>query len=659
MPANYFQRRDGVTGTLTFRTPLPYASPQLTRFVVGELLLIASAQVLVWVVVTSVTEGDDYMEYQADVKSGVAGTLAPRTTVISFGLPNEGYLIHKTNQGRPYVDVARHEGEPWLESDVTTILRLGWLGDLPLATPGSGWLGALGPGGGTAGHAPNFESTEYGLAIGPNFSGGPWQIYSDVRHHSYRSSHTWATAKKEIGGVDADAVGSELAWWIGSRYDPDFWFAADGTVGISPKMLRGVVAGINTLFTELDGAMLLGPHTTRTSSVWTSTRGHTAALSGAYRLEPGPFPNTQALAVLPEAENLVTNPIFENNVTDFWTSVAGGTATLSSIRPRWGSNCCKLATTGVLTVSLSKVTAIASPAESSYVTYSMWVRTTDKFSIGERIRLSISEVGGAANFWANKDFLLTSEWQRICITHQITQSGLTGLDISVVFGDVDAGVEYCYLDGVNLTQTNQLLPHMDGTLDGVSWAGTAHNSISEVLTATGFDLDNDVDAINNQAKMTITMWVQVPRDSSQGEADMIFMDAQSASSGMDRFKLYFSGSGNYWKIYCQGSERLFIETEEEDTYKFRISEQLFLALAFDFAKNVFVFYVNGLQEGGEMGGIQVFEFDKWRVAGDYNGANQSGLNVGEVGVFHRMLSSGEIRDLYTRRQALVDTGAFA
>lgn len=674
---NYFTSRiSGAGGSVTFRTPLPYASPQLTRFVVDERLYIASNNTRAWLIVTSVTETAEYMEYEADVMAGNIGTFVPRTTVISYGLPGEGYIHHHTtDDGQPMVDVSRHEGTPWIERDITNILRLGWLGGLPLESPEASWLGPLGPG--SLRHFPNYESTEYGLAIGPNYSGGPWQVFSDIRHQSYRASFVWATANRETGGVDADAAGSELAWWIGKKSAPFFWLSADGTAGVAPSLLDATAPGpdarrFGNLFTEVDGALLLGPHTTRTSSVWTSTRGHTAALSGAYRLEPGPFPDTQALAVLPAETNFIENPIFGSNVTDYWSiPFLDGAVAHSSVRPRRGSYCCKATAGTGCSPNLGKGGALSAspPSKDDYVTLSADIRTDDESILAGycteewsvQVALVVKEIGGAENYQATSWFTVTSEWQRVALVHKITQTGLTSVSVYIV-AMVESAGDYIYIDGVNLTKTDHLLPHIDGTLDGCAWDGAAHNSPSAVSVATVFNLDDDVGVINYKENMTITMWTQVPCDSSLGEADMIFMDAQSTASGMDRFKLYFSGSGNCWKIYCQGSERLFVETETEDTYKdkFRIGEQLFLALTFDFAENVFVLYVNGLKVAGrQKGGIQVFEFDKWRVAGDYNGANQPGLIVGEVGVFHRALTSEEVLDLYSKSQALVDAGAFA
>ncbi len=94
--------------------------------------------------------------------------------------------------------------------------------------------------------------------------------------------------------MDAGAAAGDKLMWAGvSASDPRFVVYGDGTTWMSTLAISENLG--QSLFSQADGLLLLGPGCAITPTSWTSTRGQVATLAGALHQVAGPWAQSKAI----------------------------------------------------------------------------------------------------------------------------------------------------------------------------------------------------------------------------------------------------------------------------------------------------------------------------------------------------------------------------
>jgi len=233
--------------------------------------------------------------------------------------------------------------------------------------------------------------------------------------------------------------------------------------------------------------------------------------------------------------NLIVNPIFENNVTDGWSTGANTTATHYTSDAYMGSASCKVATTGSdMGIRFIKTDTFTRGANDD-VTIQVRVKAISS-SVQIAVALYGSDWGNAA---ATSWQTITSGDGWVYITLTVDDATMDGWSsptnlFLVINNGADAGADKEFLvDAVQAETKSYPTPICHGSLgEGHSWSGAAHNSTSS-RTATDLRYPNSVVSDLSHTG-TIAFWAMTmgadPDDYKPATADY-FMFAECGYGG--------------------------------------------------------------------------------------------------------------------------------
>lgn len=650
------QTGTGSTGTVKIRNTSGTAALPVPSWATGTILRAkfwAAAAYLadIWMRVTGVASTTaEYIEYNYIITHGPALTIPAGTTIVSYGLPGDGFLLLSAAPGKgAFVEVVTHGGEPWLTQ--SRYARFGSLAGFLDVADDSGEIGL-------------------GVATDPTDPYTPYIIAgSDRGVELYGVAQKWTSLVDGVrtvrAEVDPDAGDSDYVLWAGgTSSNPGLWVQGDGTTGIRDDLLIGSRA--DTLFTASRGAMLLGPNMpaswTRSVFAWVDSRGRSATISGNLRYVGGPWEGTQALTMMPAVTNLIHDPIAGDGTSSYWAAMNANTtlARTNTVTPVRGDYCFRVTPTAAgVSVGIKKVTAVGSPAENAYYTLSAYVRTnvqTDRTAW-----VSIREIGGAASVGKEAQLPATSSnWQRLSVSHQVSQAGLTGLDVYIYVDGLAVG-EYAYIDAVNLTATGYPAPHVDGDMPGCTWGVSGANlDDSTVTTKTTLDLANFVDVVNYRDTLTFRAMVQAPYSyraaDNIGTDNSLYLFDMADDSGTAGTRLYwrYVSSTGLWELYAQGQRRL---ASTASAHTFEAGDWLDMVLVLDIMNNTAAMYADGvLLASGSLNMAQL-AVTKWKFGDTYSaGGHGRGQVLAELAVFHTAMSAKAVAALHRMDAPLSDMG---
>jgi hypothetical protein len=231
--------------------------------------------------------------------------------------------------------------------------------------------------------------------------------------------------------------------------------------------------GGNNVFEALVGALRFRVHE------FTSLGSATFTPSGSLR-------NVQ---VLTDRFNLVPNPSFETNTTNWGVSGAGGSGARNTTEALFGvaSLARSFTASGDGFAQTSTITGLA-PGQ--VYTASAFVKSSVSKNARVIINFYNSSNAFISQFASTATATSVSAWQRRSVTGTVPANG----DRAIVFLSITNGAngETHYWDGVLFERTSQLRPYFDGnTYDGTggatvttTWDGTANNSTSRANILT-------------------------------------------------------------------------------------------------------------------------------------------------------------------------------
>ncbi|MBN2393485.1 MAG: LamG domain-containing protein [Anaerolineae bacterium] len=356
------------------------------------------------------------------------------------------------------------------------------------------------------------STTEYGLYAGEGVSAG--DSYLRLTDQNFEL-HNLDLAMYDDGnvqriGMDAGAGSSEALMWAGeSESDPGFVVYGDGTVWLSTLAISGQMGDM--LFTQADGLALWGPGCAITPTSWTSTRGQTATISGAFHEVAGPWAGSRALVVEGATTNVIPDPIFGYGDLSGWSVYIGG-ATRDTSVCLFGNASARVVSAGgngglykhYTTSSGGSWTASAYVYVESYTSGYIYVQMRIHYTDG-----TTTIVNTAA------DVTKICQWQRLVAT--ATADGGKTVDYvqTYVYSAAVPTLTF-YFDGVqveNKAYATSLCWGGAGT--GYVWNGdgTPHaNTSTRTSTTVTFNPQGVIDLSSG----SISIWFQMPYDAGSG-----------------------------------------------------------------------------------------------------------------------------------------------
>ena len=247
--------------------------------------------------------------------------------------------------------------------------------------------------------------------------------------------------------------------------------------------------------------------------------------------------------------NYVGNPVFKNNVTDFWTfwqAGSGGSATHNTTDGHTISGACDIlaSDTGVAIIYTNN--AGTSLADGESATASAWYKDNGTAGVDIIICVRADSAAYCTTYTTTGD----NEWHEIT-THYTNNSGgsqTLGIGVRNAAGDNATVITF---DDIQLTKTSYQLPFRYGDMPGCSWSGTPHASTTVVTRAT---LRYNGDAINVNAG-TIALWIYL----TGVYTDYRNIAWMADSGGNNRIQLYYyRGTGLIARFRDNAGNQTFI-----------------------------------------------------------------------------------------------------
>ena len=411
----------------------------------------------------------------------------------------------------------------------------------------------------------------------------------------------------------------------------------------------------DSIYNLADGLLLLGPNCEINTTEWWSLRRQLATISGAFRRIAGYWPGSAALAVEIGATNLVLNPSFEVNITDFWNTFGWATAEQSEEgEARFGEYSVRLydASSGADESFYSHKFTVSPTTD---YTFSVWVKKTICTGTGQMF-VSWFTAGDAPISSDSLSFDSgTHGWKRYQITAESPGTAAKA-DINI-FDAVGITVTTeleGFVDGVQFEESAYVTPYCDGAQgSGYAWSGTEHNSTS-VRTATEVNLDDLAYLVTDNPTLSFRVVVQMPYDADGTWSEIIsyIFDTRGADNN-NRVFLYYSATIDEFYVYLNGATRITNGT----TQTFKAGDWVDIVLTVDFTADEYYTYVNGILDGSDTTALAAPTLTDWCLGSDYLGANQVGLVFAEYAVFDRVLTSDEVAALYALYKPIIDIGS--
>lgn len=292
-----------------------------------------------------------------------------------------------------------------------------------------------------------------------------------------------------------------------------------------------------------------------------SHAGVGGTVAGGVIYRPGKF--GKAVQVAPATTNLLVNPSFEINTTEWATDYPAATTLTRTAGALYGDYYLAVTATGTGNFYSPAVTVTNSTAYA----VSFWYRTPSA------IMVHAHEYGNSTNY-GTATLPTATTWTRYTIL--MTTPASSSTMIRLIFSNLGAG-ESIDIDGVQVEQKNYASPYCDGSLGtGHSWSGMAHASTS---SRTGATLQYaNAGGLSVQAG-TIQMWV--------------WLDSYNASGG----GLFGSGANAEFDAYISSSGDVVFRTDgnSRSTGTVALGSWTHLTFTWDAAANSKKIYLNGVE----------------------------------------------------------------
>ncbi|MDY7078009.1 MAG: hypothetical protein SXV54_13925 [Chloroflexota bacterium] len=427
-----------------------------------------------------------------------------------------------------------------------------------------------------------------------------------------------------------------------SSEEPITW----DTSGVVAKLKATQVNVSQNVFNDADGALLLGPFSVQSSTLWRSSREHEAVISGAFRQEQGFAQGTKGIAVDPATTNLCINPNFELGVAG-WSGGGSNTVTQSDERARHGDYGAKCTYNNNVIMAQQSVTL----ATSTTYRLTCWVWIHTGWS-GGGMEINPAGFTGSSETrvkqWTPSDGY--NRWFKL-ETELTTAADAAGTIQINSFGTNPVIGDYLLLDDVQYEVGGCATSYFDGTFPGCSWTGAEHASTS-TRTATEIDLDTAASVVSEENEISLIIRVRVPYDATAVWPQNYNYVIDYYTDGSNHVGIAFDDTSNKFKVNLNGAWVL-----ESSAQTFVAGDEILLIVTLDYTNDDYNLYVNDELEGTYSASLTAPTVTKWNIGSTQAATSQSGLVFSEVGVTKSVLTPYQAAAVWTIGTPLVDMGS--
>jgi len=403
-----------------------------------------------------------------------------------------------------------------------------------------------------------------------------------------------------------------------------------------------------TLFNAADGLLLLGPGCPMTPTGWTSLRGQTATLSGAFQQVAGRWPGTRALRVEAAATNVLRNPV--GNSTTYWSIVEGAMSQIAD----------SAATNG--TVVRGTANAGAGNWYVHQATDTIALTTGEKYTLKVRVRGSETLATNLYIYrnWTGIESVLvsvTTQWQTFTLTGTV-DSTTSDVLRAIVDPTAAAAGQWIEVDWIQLEKSAYATSLVwGGAGTGYAWTGTPHASTS-TRAATYCLLSAHAGLLSDQNTVTHSLWVQASYDATNpiwpNTETESYILSYSGADANNRTLIRFNNAANALQVYMNGATRISVLNNT-----FKAGDWLHIVLTADYINDVYNLYLNGALIGTSMNAMTAPAVIYWGLGLWYAAVGRhGGWSYGEYAVLGSVWTAEEVAARYASGAPLADMGAF-
>lgn len=398
----------------------------------------------------------------------------------------------------------------------------------------------------------------------------------------------------------------------------------------------------DSLFSNNDGLLLLGPGGKQTPTEWQGTRGQAATLTGAFHQASGRWPGTRAVLVEAGTTNYATNPRPDASGST-WNATNGTFSFVTASGPFVGSTVGQIVATGGANLKIGQLIGRALVAGEVWA-ISFWCKAN---VAGDAMVVCWQRSTSPYDPLSNQVAITpTTEWAYYTALLTVTESANGQLLLSSIATDNTVQVA-----NVQAEIAPAATSYCDGSMGaGYSWSGAPHQSTS-VRTTNQINLDGSIGLISARDTMSFATWVQMPYASNATwySKNNCVMDVYGSAGG--RLLIRFDAPNSRFGVYINGSWAY------GSALTFSAGDWLHLVFTVDYASDGYRLYVNGQLAVQSAVAKVATVLEQWNIGTSYVGTYHTGFAFSEYAVFGRVLTAEEVAGLYASGKPLTDMGA--
>ncbi len=488
-------------------------------------------------------------------------------------------------------------------------------------------------------------TTEYGLFAGEGVTAG--DSYLRLTDKNFEL-HNLDLAMYDSGnvqriGMDAGAAAGDKLMWAGvSLTDPKFIVYGNGNVWLSTLAISDRMGA--PIFSLADGALLLGPSCAITPTSWTSTRGQTATISGAFHQVDGRWPGTRALVIEPGMTNYAENPRPSSSGSS-WPVYGGSFSFVSETGPFIGNTVGQVVSTGSSNLRIGRAIAVTVTAGDAW-TVSFWAKSAASKTVYVAWHQSGSPYAVLSNYLY---FAVPTTWTKF--TGKLTVN--TGDTAQLIMGGLTAG-DTVQIANVQIEKLAFPTSYCDGDLGvGYSWSGAPHASTSaRTTTSLTFSPQGYIDLSNG----SLSFWFQTPCDyNTSGLSATRGLFAWWNAWNTESFYISFSATMTQVNVtsYRGSSSQMSMIGNLPTTMK----AGDWVHVVVTFTTNDVNLYINGVWKANDTTYTAPAITSTTAYLGSVTAPGCVAL--GEFAAFARPLTAEEVSTIYALNRPLSDCGSYS
>lgn len=357
-----------------------------------------------------------------------------------------------------------------------------------------------------------------------------------------------------------------------------------------------------------------------------------ADITGAVHFEDGHVNRVKAIVIEEVVTNEITNPTFEVN-TAGWAS--GGLATMQRTTDESKHGNASLECLADSSGDNARVD-VSGLVAGGDITVFMWVKSSDALT---RLRV-LSRPGNAqigSSFHSG-----SGEWEKLTITGSLT-GGETVARVQAR-DDKGSGWTTFYVDKTQLVELDHNTTYVDGA-SGPEYAWTGpKNASASTRAATEVNLDDHSSLLDDNESFAVELWARMP---------YAYNGAWPIATDNYFFHLYEDAS-NEVKIAFDNANNQIVARYEQGgstvssvyTQTFSAGDWVHIVANFDTAGNLELAINGTIRDTDDLSALETITPTEMNLGSDQAGANQSNAWFSEFRIYNRVLTTGEITQLY-------------